>query len=807
MRRAFLTLWWERAYAAFLPVPLVILAFLGVSLLGLWGNIPGWLHIAGLLIAFCALGAAVWRALGQFISPTLPEALHRIETDSGLPHGTLQDALDTPFSGNTEDPFWQRHLNRLQQTIQSTRLAPPRSLIDQTDPYALRFLVLILFGLGIILAGDRTATRLNSAFSPNFTGGATTLVDLWIEPPDYTNKPPIFLLRTESIPDRTQEQVTVPTGSTLRLRMTRSDGKQATPVLKLATNEGQEPLPVEFKGATLLSEQLIDKDAALSLKSGGSHGIWPLSVTTDQPPRIEWIEAPGIEGGVRTTLAMATIDDYGVTSARLVLRLGLRLNLPPDAGDPSSSARNAEMSIDVAALNGPPGEHHIALDLTEHPWSGLPVMMVMEITDGAGQSARSLPVAFTLPERTFYNPLARTVIETRQSMALNPQSWARYARMFDALTFAPDRYVDEMEEYLLMRTAYRQLAYGEGENTDDIVEDFWPLAISLEDEGLTLARQRLEAAQEALRQALQNNAPQEEIDRLLEELRIAMDEYLLALAQSGDANAMNDGQGADLEGRDLQDILDEIAQLRRQGENRAAQERLAELERLLQNIQISQGSSGQGQQGQGEPGEDGEGEGNQSLDQAGALIDQQRRLSDDTYAASRGDRSSTDLSQSQNSLADAARELADQAAQDSATGQPGGAGQQAFQQAERAMREAAQDLARGNLPAAQARQEQALQALREGAQAVAEETLAQEGQGEDGDGEQRNASGNRQGTGTQRDPLGRAYGREGETGVEIPDLVNPERVRELTRSLRKRLSDPSLPAAERDYLERLLKRF
>ncbi|WOI53646.1 DUF4175 domain-containing protein [Parvularcula sp. LCG005] len=812
-------LFWERLYAALVPPLAVIAAFIGLSLIGAWQVVPGTVHLAVLIISAIAAFILLYRGLGPMRFPTREDALIRLEDDGHLTAGALRDLDDEPFSGSTDDPFWQAHLDRLAQQTAHVRPAQPRALIDRIDPYSLRVGAVMLLILGVVLAGSNWSTRLADSLHPRFGKQVPLIADVWIEPPDYTRLPPQFLVRGDDLPPGTADQANVPRGSVLKVRLSQADGSRPRASAGLSTENKNETATLEEAEGALTLTAPLDEHVALTLRSGRNTTIWPIGIIPDRAPSVEWRDAPGVEGATRTALAITVDDDYGVADAAVVLRLSGENRRAPDAPQPDRTARRQALRVDVPALRGAAGDREVTIDLTEHPWAGLSVDMSVEVTDGAGQTARTAPLTFTLPERTFYNPLAKAVIEERRSLALAPQSWRRTARLFDALTFAPDRFAADTREYLLLRTAYHEVFKGQGDNTDSVVETFWPLAIALEDEGLTLARQRLEQAQAALRDALARGASQDEIDRLIEELRQAMNDYVAALAASGDANAPESGGGESMSERALDDILDEIARLRRQGDTEEARQRLAELERLLQNLQISQGG-GQGQEGQsgasgqggGQAGGQGSGEGGDGpggpLDDAGELIDRQRRLSDDTFGAGRGSRSGQGLSGEQRDLAQQADDLAQQSG-----GQGDGAGEvpsasSAFDQAADAMRAAAGAIDRGDYTGAEALQEQAIAALREGASALAAQRMS-----ERGDGEDPNASGSpgqngsMSGRGADRDPLGRVYGQQGDTGVTIPDMADPDRIRELTQQLRERLSDPGLSAEERRYLEGLLRRF
>jgi hypothetical protein len=61
-----------------------------------------------------------------------------------------------------------------------------------------------------------------------------------------------------------------------------------------------------------------------------------------------------------------------------------------------------------------------------------------------------------------------------------------------------------------------------------------------------------------------------------------------------------------------------------------------------------------------------------------------------------------------------------------------------------------------------------------------------------------------------RDPFGRPMNNFGgiDTGeVEIPAQSDLQRAREILDELRRRKGQPDRPAIERDYIDRLLKRF
>ena len=83
----------------------------------------------------------------------------------------------------------------------------------------------------------------------------------------------------------------------------------------------------------------------------------------------------------------------------------------------------------------------------------------------------------------------------------------------------------------------------------------------------------------------------------------------------------------------------------------------------------------------------------------------------------------------------------------------------------------------------------ALDALRKGADALAQQEAGKTGQGEG-----------------KEDPLGRSTGGAG-VGVKLPGASDLARARSILQELRKRAGERGRPQQELDYLDRLLKEF
>jgi hypothetical protein len=194
-----------------------------------------------------------------------------------------------------------------------------------------------------------------------------------------------------------------------------------------------------------------------------------------------------------------------------------------------------------------------------------------------------------------------------------------------------------------------------------------------------------------------------------------------------------------------------------------------------------------------------------------------------------GDQSMDDLQQDQQGLRDRLKKLQEELAkrgmgpgQRGQQGQRGEQGQQGegqqgqggeqgdgedgLGQADSAMGDATGRLGEGNADGAVGSQGRALEALRKGAQSLAE--AMQQGDGDQAGDGPGNPRGRQQGAANSTDPLGRPMRHNEFTDdytVKIPGEIDVQRVRRILEELRRRLSDPSRPQIELDYIERLLK--
>jgi uncharacterized protein (TIGR02302 family) len=748
---------WERIWPALWPATGILGAGLAAALLDAFAPLAWPLHALILACFVTAISLALYFNLRDVHWPRWDEGARRVERDSALLHRPISEAEDNLAAGAGDayaEELWRAHLAARLGRLERLRLSRPRSQLSRRDPHALRFLVLLLVAFAAVMAGTDWSRRLEAAFSPN--AGVLATLDAWIDPPAYTGEAPVYLGHDAN--------VSVPTGSVLNLRVHGADHSPSVTLddVRFSGSEGE-----YAAGAKLMESGRVRVRA-----TGHTIGSWKITLIPDHPPTIAFAGRPGVTERQALKLTYKATDDYGVTSARAIIRPHGRAGAPImlDLQLPDRSSKDATLST--------------FRDLTEHPYAGLDVDITLQATDGAGQTATSNTVTFRLPQRLFTDPLARALVEQRQTLAsVGMTARGRVAHALDALTIGPEYFFDQQKgAYLAIRSTY--WAMRNAENGEDLkrVEDLlWQTAMGLEQGGLLTMAEQLRRMQQMLMQMMAQGAPQDEIDALLKHYNELMQRYLAALAQNAPANgAPPDANTKILGSGDLAALLNAIQMLSQSGDRPRAMQLLAMLQAMLENMQVANGNgSGQG----GDPAA------NEALRGLGDLMGKQRMLLDKTYRQGEGsgdpkDGGAKGLSQQQGQLRGDLNNLQKK------FGGKKSPGQDNLDEAGKLMDEAQQALGLSDFPRATTLQKYVLDALRKSADAVAQS--AGKGQKEGG-----------------LDPLGReTVGRGRANGnLHIPDASVLQHARDILLELRKRAGQQGRPKEELDYIDRLLKQF
>ncbi|MEH2563425.1 TIGR02302 family protein [Bradyrhizobium sp. AZCC 2289] len=538
LQRAKYAIAWERAWPSLARLLSVIGLFLVVSWAGLWLTLPFVARAIGSgLFALLALGTLF--PLIRFRWPTREEALRRLDRGTGIRHRPATALTDTLA---TRDPvalaLWQAQRERTLASLKRIRAGLPSPRLAIHDPWALRALVMVMMVATYVAAGDERALRVAAAFDWNgVLAPANVRVDAWVTPPNYTGKPPIILSaanKDAGTPD--SGPLPVPAGSTL---LVRSSGGTIDVVVGGGVTEIA-PSAEAPKG-TNERHFKIAADGTAHVRAPAGQPLWKFTATPDRPPTIALAKDPERQARGSLQMSYRLEDDYGVTEARA--QFAAR---PGDT--PKETGKETGKSAEPRPLFDPPqfalvlpnartrnGVGQTVKDLSEDPYAGADVTLTLTAKDEAGNEGRSEPFNMKLPERLFTKPLARALIEQRRILALDANQNAQVFTALDALMIAPELFTPEAGQYLGLYSVARQL---EAARTDDalreVVASLWSLAVTIEDGNITDVDKALRAAQDALKQALERGASDEEIKKLTDNLRAAMDNFLRQLAQQQD---------------------------------------------------------------------------------------------------------------------------------------------------------------------------------------------------------------------------------------------------------------------------------
>jgi len=843
LQRARFAIAWERAWPPLARLLTVIGLFLVVSWAGIWLSLPFLARTIGFSL-FVLLALAAASPMLRFRWPSKTQALSRLDRGSGIRHRPATALADTI---STQDPvalaLWQAQRERTLASLKRIRAGLPSPRLSLQDPWALRALVLVLLVATYVAAGDERLMRVSAAFDWNgVLAPANIRIDAWVNPPPYTARPPIILsaANKEAAALPSSGPLSVPVGSTL---IVRSSGA----ALDVVANGGVTEAAPKEQAPQGTSEKhfTIAADGSVHVRAPSGQPVWSFTAIPDRPPTISLVKDPERQAHGALQMSYKLEDDYGVSeaSAHFAAR-------PAEGADKDPQARPLfqppQFPLVLPNARTRNGIGQTVKDLSEDPYAGADVTLTLTAKDEAGNEAHSDPFNMRLPERLFTKPLARALVEQRRILALDANKNAEVYTALDALMIAPEVFMQsESGHYLGLYTVAREL---EAARTDDalraVVASLWALAVTIEDGDITDIDKALRAAQDALKQALERGASDEEIKKLTQDLRQALENFMRQLAEQYRNNPQQLARPLDpntkvLRQQDLQNMIERMERLSRQGDKEGAKQLLEQLQEMLENLQMAQ------------PGQSGDSDMEQALNELGDMIRKQQQLRDKTFkqgqdsrrdhmrGKQQGDQGMSDLQQDQDALRDRLKKLQDQLAKrglgQMQRGDKGKNGQQQGQQglgqqgqqgdqddqaadddqgdgdnglgdADSAMGDASGKLGEGNADGAVDSQGRALDALRKGAQQMSEAMQQGDGEGQgDGPGEH---MGRQQGNGIQTDPLGRPlHGRDyaDELSKMVPGEIDVQRARRIIEELRRRLADPSRPQLELDYIERLLK--
>jgi uncharacterized protein (TIGR02302 family) len=803
---------WEFFWRAATGALGVVLLFLAVSWLGLWIVLPPTGRMVGVAL-FVALFVFVVVRQARAARLSRQAALARIDRQPGATHGIASSLADQP-ANSANDPataaLWRVHIARIERMLARTEIAFPSPRAIEWDKYALRAGALLLAVVGGISAGPERASRISAAFSwgGDLVAAPGARLDAWIDPPAYTGKPPIVLTgRAGDTNTGEVRRISAPVGSSVIIRapsLADIDFKTDGALVPQAQQGG------DAKARTAEKRFALKGDGHLQI----GRENFEIAAVPDNPPTVELLEQPRANLRGSLTLSYKLDDDYGVIAAEG------RVANPEIEGRPTRGRTLTpppSLPLVLPPTANGLGESRATVDVSESPWAGARVSLTLHARDEGGNEASTSPVAIYLPQRSFTKPLARALVEQRRNLVLEPDSRARVASTLQALMIEPEKFDTSAGVFLGLSAAGARLAHARSDDDLRDVADFlWSMALQIEDGGLSDAEREMRAAEKQLRDALQRNASDEEIRKLTEQLKAAMDKFLAEMMQRQPENRDQAQQTPDPNGRSvtpeqLRKMLDQMQEMARSGNMADAQRMLDQLQEMLENLRTARRSNRQNEATR---------QMQKSLGDMDRLMRDQQQLRDDTYRDGRqseeqknqhgergrqGAEKEKNLRERQSQLRDRLGEIEKQ------LGARGGESKKDLKDAEDAMREADGELGEGgDRDKAVDAQGRALDALKKGSDQLAQQ-MQQNGQSADQMGEgQPNGEPDGQNPG-EADPLGRSTNRDPRFNPRAkydPLGVSPAlRAQRVLEELRRRLGDVSRPQDELDYLERLLRRY
>ncbi len=801
IRRARLALVWESLWPRLMPALIVAGLFLLVSWVGVWPLVPDWLRVA-LLVAFALLGIASLAPLATLRFPDRRTALARVERATGKPHRpttAFTDAL-APTNDERSKAIWRAHRARLAAEFDDLRVGTPSPGLARRDPYGLRFLLLLLLVVSIAITGggfDRIADAFRGGGAATAAERVAARIDAWAEPPAYTGRPSVFLTGNAILD--AEAPIVVPAGTELIVRVA---GDETGAVTLRRTSGVDIAEPASGNGPREFRLTLEEDDQIVVSQAGSDQHAWAFSVVPDLPPTIEIIAGPERTNAGGMQVAYRFTDDYGVVAARGAIRLAAsNPEARPLVGPP-------DYPLTIPRSDETGGEAVTARSMAGHPWAGMEVDVALVATDAVGQEGVTETYRTTLPGRAFTNPLAIQILRERQVLALDANRAESVAADLNRIVAETDGDIG-YGDFLALRSATYRIAFAHtDDDLRDVVDYLWDIAVAIEGDPAADAMTALENAAEALREALERGASEDEIAALTEELRIAMSNYLQALAANAgqrQAQPAANVEAGVLRPEDLEQMVEDIGDLAATGAATAAEQLLGQLEQMMQNLDVTQMPEGIEREIQ---------PGGEQLDDLGYLMQEQQRVMDETFQLQQDQNQPLPAPQTDEeteALMEQLREMrADQQERAAALEREQrileGQTQQLIEQlaaegfdplgltdAARNMTEAGDRLDEGRAGMAVENQMEAIAQMQAVAEALAEQMTGETAGPEGDDGAQ--------------DPLGRPPELQGQRygdNVAVPEEIDQQLAREILEAIRLRLEELGRPEIEREYLERLI---
>jgi len=842
------------------PVLTLPLFYLGLGLLDAFSYMPWWLHALTLLVFVAAMLFFIRRAFLRLKWPDLRDIMRKLEISSHVAHRPLNNLTDRLFSGTRNEDqktLWKKHLLHAQQQLAQIRLLQPERSLKQQDPWRLGFVAVLIFAAGFYFAGDDRNLRMTQALTPpTEMAKAVTpswtppLMEMtaWVTPPAYAGGDAQYL---HSGPLKSiGGKITLPQDSTLTMHI--SKVRHFPPHIYvngtrrdlIFNDEGHYSIDIDF--AEPGSVEVVMKRFFLT------RAHWTVTSVPDELPDIKLATKVTETESQEIEWSYTADDDYGIAKLDMYINPDMSLQAKLDKA-PLTPEEKQQYQIPISVPQDPPLRHLAetrTTDMTASVFAGHPVILSILGEDSQKQIGQSNAFKTILPMRQFKHPIAKALVEIRQTLAWSDNAaerlnaWTRLR----GITTAPENYRHDITAFLSLTVAHMTLErlvaspYSRNDETEtewlkrlkNVRELLWKTALHLEDGNLAVAARDLRNALEQLSEKMnKGDLTEEEFKKLAAEMQETMSRYMQALSEELQ-DKLQDNQSGNQEHQQMsQELMDRLAEKMDVGSMFRQWQEMSEggskenMQKMIDQMRKFMEQMDPEKLKNARPFDKKEFENIADLQK---LIEQQQKLIEKTQEE-KDRQDQPQNKQSQKDTQDKQGKQNQQDKQDSAGKKSGGKtpelakeqGQiredlggvsqkmdeklgaipEPMAEADQAMKHAREGLEQKDLEGGLQSEQEALDALQKGMDQELErladllENVMMIGGGQ--------PQGPQEG---ERDPLGRQDGDDIDTSdLELPDEKERTKIQEIIRELRQRSNDYQRPDFEKEYYDRLLQRF
>lgn len=507
-----LSLLLERLWNNFWMLVASILIITSLCLFNIFQLMPQPINIISLALLYSAVIYIAYKSWKSCKLITYSDIKRKIELINNLEHRPLDVVKDRSLNSS---PIWKLHLDSAVSKIKTiSKSYKPNFTAYKEDKYAIRHIVSIIFIISLIITptnrwSENISNNLQPKFSLSSPKDIAKNIDIWVQPPKYTNKPALFI-KSKMKEAAKDDIITIVEGSEIKAR---ANGYSLAPKIKylgethILPNSKENIVSLNAKGRDNLKLSHLYRTI----------GKWYINVVKDAPPAAEVIKAK-VTPLYSTKLTYNISDDFGISQAEAIFKL------------PNKQKEEAyKFPINVQNTDN---EQNYSKDLTSHIWAGEEVELFIRATDTFNQKVESNIIKFKLPVRKFSNKYARKIADYRKTLIAsdNPKLRRKIATSLAEIAIRPELYKGRISTFMALSVAVKRIVASN--DNEGILDLLWDLALQLEDGGLKTSQQKLYQVLQKLQHSINNKSLSNlEKQQLVAEVQMAIIDYIRSLSE------------------------------------------------------------------------------------------------------------------------------------------------------------------------------------------------------------------------------------------------------------------------------------